>query len=83
VIYQVDPEFSEEARRAKYNGTVVLDVDVDITGRATNIRVSKSVGLGLDEKAVEAVLRWRFKPGLKDGKPILVPARIEVNFHLL
>src|SRR4029077_10221660 len=68
VIYQVDPEFSEEARRAKHYGTVILVVDVDTTGRAVNVRVARSLGLGLDEKAVEAVSRWRFRPGMRSGK---------------
>jgi len=83
VLYQVDPEFSEEARRAKHYGTVILVVDVDTSGRAVNFRIAKSLGLGLDEKAVEAVSRWRFRPAQKDGKPVVVPATIEVNFHLL
>ena len=83
VIYEVDPEFSEEARRAKHYGTVILVVDVDTTGRAVNVRVARSLGLGLDEKAVEAVSRWRFRPGMRSGKPVTVPATIEVNFHLL
>lgn len=83
VLYQVDPEYSEEARRAKHNGTVILVVDVDTTGRAVNFRIAKSLGLGLDEKAVEAVSRWKFRPAQRDGKPVTVPATIEVNFHLL
>lgn len=83
VIYQIDPEFSEEARRAKHYGTVILVVDVDTRGRPVNIRIAKSLGLGLDEKAVEAVSRWKFQPGRRDGKPVIVPATIEVNFHLL
>jgi TonB family protein len=83
VIYQVDPEFSEEARRAKHYGTVILVVDVDTTGRAVNVRVARSLGLGLDEKAVEAVSRWRFRPGMRGGRPVTAPATIEVNFHLL
>jgi TonB family protein len=83
VIYQVDPEFSEEARRAKHYGTVILVVDVDTRGRAVNVRVARSLGLGLDEKAMEAVSRWRFKPGMRSGRPVTVSATIEVNFHLL
>ncbi len=83
VLYQVDPEFSEEARRAKHYGTVLLVVDVDTTGRAVNFRIAKSLGLGLDEKAIEAVSRWKFQPGRRNGKPVTVPATIEVNFHLL
>jgi len=83
IIYQIEPEFSEEARRAKHQGSVILVVDVDVSGRVSNIRVVKSLGLGLDEKAVEAVSRWRFRPAQKNGKPITVPATIDVNFHLL
>jgi TonB family C-terminal domain len=83
VLYQVDPEFSEEARRARHYGTVLLVVDVDTTGRAVNFRIAKSLGLGLDEKAIEAVSRWKFQPGRRDGKPVTVPATIQVNFHLL
>jgi len=83
VIYQVEPEFSEEARRAKHQGSVLLSVEVDGNGRVSNIRVVKSLGLGLDEKAVEAVRLWRFRPALKNGKPVTVPATIDVNFHLL
>ena len=83
LLYKVEPEFSEEARRAKYSGTVLLLVDVDTAGRAVNVRIAKGLGLGLDEKAVEAVSRWRFRPGRKNGKAVVVPASIEVNFHLL
>jgi len=83
VLYKIDPEYSEEARKAKYSGTVVLYIEVDATGHARNLRVVKGIGLGLDEKAMEAVNKWRFKPGLKDGKPVVVAAHIEVNFRLL
>jgi TonB family protein len=83
VLYKIDPEYSEEARKAKYSGTVVLYIEVDQTGHAKNLRVVKGIGLGLDEKAIEAVTKWRFKPGLKDGKPVVVAAHIEVNFRLL
>jgi protein TonB len=83
VLYKVDPEYSEEARKAKYSGTVVLYIEVDTTGHARNMRIIKGIGLGLDEKALDAVNKWRFKPGLKDGKPVVVRAQIEVNFRLL
>jgi protein TonB len=83
LLYKVEPEYSEEARKAKYQGTVVLYVEVDPTGRAINPKVIRSLGLGLDEKAVEAVRKWKFKPGYKDGKPVTVVATIEVNFRLL
>jgi protein TonB len=83
LISKVEPEYSEEARKAKYQGTVLLYIEVDPTGHATNIKVQHSLGLGLDEKAIEAVKKWRFKPGYKDGKPVTVAATIEVNFRLL
>lgn len=83
LLYKVEPEYSEEARKAKYQGTVVLYVEVDPAGKAKNLRVVRSLGLGLDEKAMEAVNKWRFRPGYKDGKAVTVAATIEVNFRLL
>jgi TonB family protein len=83
LLYKKEPEYSEEARKAKYQGTVVLYVQVDPSGKATHISVTRSLGLGLDEKAIEAVKQWKFKPGYKDGKPVTVEASIEVNFRLL
>ena len=83
VLFKVDPEYSEEARKAKYSGTVLLSVIVDSEGRARDIRVLKSLGMGLDEKAVEAVQKWKFKPGMKGGTAVNVRAQIEVNFRLL
>jgi TonB family protein len=83
VLAKVDPQYTEEARFAKYAGTVVLTVEIFPDGTAQNIRVVKALGLGLDEKAVEAINKWRFKPGTKDGEPVTVMANIEVNFKLL
>jgi protein TonB len=83
LLYKVEPEYSEEARKAKYQGVVVLTVIVDTAGRVTNPRVVRSLGLGLDEKAIEAVKKWKFRPGYKDGRPVLVSAEIEVSFRLL
>ena len=83
LLFKVEPEYSEEARKAKFQGTVLLYVEVDPSGRARNIRVVQSMGLGLDEKAIEAVKKWKFAPGKKDGKPVTVAATIEVNFRLL
>jgi len=83
LLYKVEPEYSEEARKAKYQGTVVLSVVVDATGKAVEPHILRSLGLGLDEKAIEAVKKWKFKPGYKDGKPVAVIAQIEVNFRLL
>ncbi|MBI1786748.1 MAG: energy transducer TonB [Acidobacteria bacterium] len=83
VLYKIDPEYSEEARKAKYSGTVVLYAEVDASGKTRNLRVVRGIGLGLDEKAIEAVNKWKFKPGLKDGRPVTVACQIEVNFRLL
>ena len=83
LLYKKEPEYSEEARKAKYQGTVILAIVVDPSGRAINLQVVRSLGLGLDEKAIEAVKQWKFQPGYKDGKPVSVSAQIEVNFRLL
>jgi protein TonB len=83
LLSKVEPEYSEEARKAKWQGTVVLSLIVDEKGHPQGIKVSKSLGLGLDQKAIEAVEKWRFKPGMKDGKAVAVYATIEVNFRLL
>jgi protein TonB len=82
-LYRPEPEYSEEARKAKYQGTVVIEVVVDASGKPRDLKVIRSLGLGLDEKAMEAVERWKFRPGYKDGKPVPVRASIEVNFRLL
>ena len=82
VIYQTDPEFSEEARKAKYQGTCVLGLVVDANGRPTAIRVLSALGMGLDEKAIESVKNWKFEPGKKDGHDVAVEIAVEVDFHL-
>jgi protein TonB len=83
VLYKVEPEFSEEARKAKYQGTVVLSIEVDASGSPRNVRVVRGAGLGLDEKAIEAVARWRFRPAQRAGRAVLASALIELSFHLL
>ncbi|MBI3682443.1 MAG: energy transducer TonB [Acidobacteria bacterium] len=83
LVYKIEPEYSEEARKAKFQGTVVLFVVVDEKGLPRDLKVVRPLGLGLDEKAIEAVMKWRFRPGYKDGKPVAVAATIEVNFRLL
>ncbi len=82
VIYQTDPEFSEEARKAKYQGTCVLGLVVDANGHPTAIRVLSALGMGLDEKAIESVKNWKFEPGKKDGHDVAVEIAVEVDFHL-
>lgn len=77
-----DPKYSEEARRARHQGTVLLRVIVDEQGRAQDIRIVKKLGLGLDEEAVRGVRKWRFKPAERFGKPVAVYMNIEVNFRI-
>ncbi|HUC42281.1 MAG TPA: energy transducer TonB, partial [Candidatus Micrarchaeaceae archaeon] len=82
-LYCPSPPFSDEAVKAKYQGVVYVSVVITPDGRATDIHVSKGLGLGLDEKAVEAVRSWRFKPALgPDGRPAAVATTIEVQFRL-
>jgi len=83
LLYKVEPEFSEEARKAKYQGVVVLSIQVDITGTVRAVHVQKGLGLGLNEKAMDAVSHWRFRPGFMDGKPVVTEATVQVTFQLL
>ena len=83
VLLRVEPEYSEEARKAKYQGTVLLAIEVWEDGLAHNVRVLRSLGLGLDEKAIEAIQKWKFSPGRKEGKPVRVAAQVQVSFRLL
>jgi periplasmic protein TonB len=75
-------EFSDEARRAKFQGICVIALIVDAEGNPQNPRVVRRLGMGLDEKAMEAVLRYRFKPARKAGKPVPVWVTVAVNFRL-
>src|SRR4051812_3746131 len=81
-ISSPDPQYTEEARRAKKQGTCTLWLIVDSSGRPRDIRVARGLGFGLDQKALEAVRNWRFQPALKDGKPVDVQISVEVEFHL-
>jgi protein TonB len=83
LIYKVEPEFSEDARKAKFSGMVILAIEVDAAGHPRAFRVVQSPGLGLEQKAIDAVKQWRFKPGYQDGKPVVTGATVEVNFRLL
>jgi TonB family protein len=83
LIYKEDPEYSEEARKARHEGTVILEIEVDTNGRPINIRVLHGLGLGLDELAMAAVARWKFRPALSGDRPVTAPAVVHVNFHLL
>ncbi len=83
LVLKVEPEYSDEARRAKLSGTVLLSIVVDANGMPRDIHVVRALGLGLDEKAIEAVQRWRFRPGMRHGKVVAVQAQVEVSFRLL
>ena len=72
----------EVARKAKYQGTVVLWVEVGPDGRPRQIRVQRTLGMGLDEKAMEAVRTWKFEPARLNGLPVAVQINVEVNFRL-
>ena len=82
LTYKVEPEYSEEALKAKHQGTVVLAIEVWEDGRAHNIRVIRSLDPGLDERAIQAVQKWKFVPGKKGSVPVKVRANVEVNFRL-
>ena len=81
-IYDPEPEYSNEARVAKFQGDVLLWVVVGADGIPRDVRVRRSLGMGLDEKAIAAVSTWRFEPAMKDGRPVPVQVSIEVNFRL-
>jgi TonB family protein len=81
-LFTPEAEFSDEARRNKYQGAVMISIIVDSHGAPQSPRVIRSLGMGLDEKAIEAVQRYRFKPGMKNGHPVPVRITVEVNFRL-
>lgn len=81
-IVTPEAEFSDEARRNKYQGVCLISIIVDAHGYPQSPRVIQSLGMGLDEKALEAVQKYRFKPALKDGKPVAARIVVEVNFRL-
>ena len=82
VLFAPEPEFSEEARKAKVAGNVLVYLQVDTSGRPVHVRVLRGIGLGLDEKAIEAVRQYKFKPATENGKPVPVEMNVEVNFQI-
>ncbi|MGA7520883.1 MAG: energy transducer TonB [Acidobacteriaceae bacterium] len=82
LVYAPDPEFSDEARRAKYQGVCVVGLIVDINGNPQRVHIVRPLGMGLDEKAMEAVRQYKFKPALYKGKAVAVEVNIEVNFRI-
>jgi TonB family protein len=82
LVHRINPGYTEQARAAKYQGTVLLSVEIDQAGIPTNIKIGRGLGLGLNEKAIEAVKQWKFKPGQKDGTAVSVQTTVEVIFRL-
>jgi periplasmic protein TonB len=82
VVYRVEPEYSEEARKARYQGTVVLEAVVRRDGRVDVLHLVRSLGFGLDDNAIRALKQWRFRPAMKDGVPVDATLNIEVRFNL-
>ena len=82
LLNKVEPRYTEPAREAKIQGTVVLTVVVGVDGFARDVKVARSLDRGLDDSAIQSVLQWIFKPGEKDGKPVDVQATVEINFKL-
>lgn len=81
-IYSPDPQYSEEARKARYQGIVVLWLIVGPDGHPRDIKIARTLGMGLDQKAIEAVRTWKFAPAMKDGHSVAVQINVEVNFRL-
>jgi TonB family protein len=82
LIFAPDPEFSDEARRAKFQGVCVVSLVVDAQGNPQRVQVLRHLGMGLDQKAVDAVKQYRFKPATLQGKPVPVEVNIEVTFRI-
>lgn len=82
VIYRVDPEYTDKARKKKLNGIVVLSVIVTPEGSARDVKIIKSLDGGLDKNAMAAVSKWKFEPSTKDGKPVAMHVAVEVRFRL-
>jgi TonB family protein len=82
VVHSVEPEFTPEARSSSFQGSVSIQLIVDSQGNPQNVHVVRHLGMGLDEKAIEAVRQYRFKPAMYEGHPVAVQLVIEVDFHL-
>jgi periplasmic protein TonB len=82
LVRSVDPDFTDDARRANYQGTVSIELIVDSSGNPQDIRIVRHLGMGLDQKAIEAVRQYKFKPAMYQGRPVSVQMVINVDFHL-
>jgi TonB family protein len=82
LIHNVEPEFNEYARRLKFSGNSQIYLRVDENGSPSHVSVYRPAGMGLDEKAVEAVQQYRFSPATRDGVPVKTDLYIDVNFQI-
>ncbi len=82
LLYKVEPQYSEAARRAKFQGSVAVYLQVNPAGRASKMCIVRMLGMGLDERAMGAINQWRFRPGVKNGEPVPVSATVQVTFRL-
>lgn len=82
VVYKVEPAYSDIARLAKYQGGVLMKIEIGPDGNVRALDLARGIGFGLDEKAAEALMKWKFKPGAVDGQPVAVKASVEINFRL-
>lgn len=82
LISSPQPTYTEEARKAKIEGDCFVSIAVDDKGNLTDLHVIKSLGMGLDERAIEAIKTWKFEPAYKDGKPVAAKLILQVSFHL-
>ena len=83
LLYRVDPEYSDEARKAKLQGVVLVRAVIDAGGQLRNVAVAQSLGMGLDECALAAVRKWKFRAGTRNGRPVAIPTLIQLTFRLL
>jgi periplasmic protein TonB len=83
VVHKADPEYTTEATEAKIQGAVTLTATIGADGIPAEIKIVKGLGKGLDEKAVECLQKWRFKPATTNGEPIASKVTVEINFRLL
>ena len=82
ILYSRDPEYTDQARRARLQGSVLLSIVVDTHGIPQNVKVVRPLGMGLDLKAIDAVMKFRFKPAMKDNTPVPVNINVEISFRL-
>lgn len=82
ILHRIEPQFSEEARKAKWaGGEVMATIQIDAEGVVQEVDVTEHPGMGIDKTTVEALKQWKFKPAMKDGKPVATKATVQVNFQ--